>query len=298
MAAVERTSDDSIASLCFENSDFGYKKVTIERPKRLKAQFSEERIAELRFDRTLRLPMEWAYNTFGNEVYTHLETHRKAIQDWADSNDLNLNTKQTNQLLSSDTWQRLLNLYNTAAKLMKLIGTDEYNDFNLFAEKVNTVLKAENIKLSATEKGAILSAVSWYDADAERVIKSKVKLPGDKLVELLNHLGCTEAQLPNYGYFPSGKHSEYIQYETESDLRDYENVPLKHDIYEYFLREVKPYISEAWINLDATKIGYEISFNKYFYRHKPLRSMEEVAADILKLDGESEGLIREILEME
>ncbi len=52
---------------------------------------------------------------------------------------------------------------------------------------------------------------------------------------------------------------------------------------------------EAWLKLDATKIGYEISFNKYFYRHKPLRSLEEVTADILKLEEESDGLIREIL---
>jgi type I restriction enzyme M protein len=72
-------------------------------------------------------------------------------------------------------------------------------------------------------------------------------------------------------------------------------VPLKENIYDYFLREVKPHVSEAWINPDATKIGYEISFNKYFYRHKPLRTIEEVSADILKLEEESEGLIREIL---
>lgn len=298
MSPVERTSDDSIASLVFDNSDFGYKKVTIERPKRLKAQFSEERIAQLRFDRSLREPMEWAYSTFGNDVYTNLDAHRKAIQDWVESNDLNLNAKQNKQLVNPDTWERLLNLYNTGAKLMELIGTDEYSDFNIFTEKVNFVLKTEKIKLSAGEKAAILSAVSWYDATAEKVIKNKVKLTGDKLAELLIYLECTEAQLPDYGYFPSGNHREYIQYETESDLRDYENVPLKEDIYEYFLREVKPYVAEAWINPDATKIGYEISFNKYFYRHKPLRSMEEVAADILKLDEESEGLIREILEME
>jgi type I restriction enzyme M protein len=50
---------------------------------------------------------------------------------------------------------------------------------------------------------------------------------------------------------------------------------LKENIYDYFLREVKPHVAEAWINLDATKIGYEISFNKYFYRHKPLRALKK-----------------------
>jgi type I restriction enzyme M protein len=56
-------------------------------------------------------------------------------------------------------------------------------------------------------------------------------------------------------------------------------------------------VEEAWINIDATKIGYEISFNKYFYRHKALRNIEEVTADILALEEESEGLIREILNL-
>ncbi len=58
---------------------------------------------------------------------------------------------------------------------------------------------------------------------------------------------------------------------------------------------MKPHVAEAWINLDSTKIGYEISFNKYFYRHKPLRSMEQVAADIVALEQQAEGLIAEIL---
>ena len=72
-------------------------------------------------------------------------------------------------------------------------------------------------------------------------------------------------------------------------------MPLKDDIHRYFIAEVKPHVDEAWINLDSVKIGYEISFNKYFYRHKPLRSMETVAAEILELEKQAEGLIAEIL---
>ena len=121
------------------------------------------------------------------------------------------------------------------------------------------------------------------------------KLSGDKLSNLLEHLNCKEEDLPNFGYFKTDKKGEYTLYETESDLRDYENVPLKEEIYDYFLREVKPHVDEAWINLDATKIGYEISFNKYFYKHKPLRNIEEVAKDILELEKQSEGLIMDIL---
>ena len=83
-------------------------------------------------------------------------------------------------------------------------------------------------------------------------------------------------------------------------MRDSEASPLlkdgeKQGIHEYFLAEVKPHVEEAWINLDSTKIGYEISFNKYFYRHKPLRSLEEVAQDIISLEQKAEGLIAQIL---
>ena len=159
------------------------------------------------------------------------------------------------------------------------------------------MIKDKKLKLGASEKNAILNAVSWYDAEAEKVIKGTVKLTGEKLSTLLQHLDCTESELANYGYYPTAKKGEYLTYETESDLRDTENVPLIEDIHTYFLREVKPHVEEAWINLDATKIGYEISFNKYFYQHKPLRAINEVTTDILDLEKLSDGLIAEILNL-
>src|SRR5690606_14158080 len=131
-----------------------------------------------------------------------------------------------------------------------------YDDFNLFRDKVDAVLKARKIKLSATEKKAILNAVSWYDAAAGKVVKGISKIHGEKLERLLDRLGCEENQLADYGYYATSKRGEYLEYETESDLRDNENVPLKENIYDYFLREVKPHVAEAWINLESTKIGY------------------------------------------
>ena len=113
----------------------------------------------------------------------------------------------------------------------------------------------------------------------------------------MHHLDCTVEQLSDFGYYPSGKPNEYIIYENQTDLRDSESVPLAENIHEYFLREVKPHVSESWIDLDKTKIGYEISFNKYFYQHKPLRPIEEVSAEILALEKENEGLIMDILKM-
>jgi len=292
---ADDTTTGTISAQVFDNSDFGYYKVTIERPKRLKAQFTEDRIAELRFDKSLREPMVWTYETYGEEVYTNLAKYEKAILDWTEKQELNLNAKQSKALVSTALWQKQLDLLNVAKKLMQAVGSDEYMNYNLFRNKVEAAIKQLKLKLSASEKNAILSAVSEYDAKAERVEKGTTKITGDKLEKLLFYLGCDEKQLVDYGYYPTSKKGEYLEYETESDLRDTENVPLKENIHEYFLREVKPHVAEAWINLDATKIGYEISFNKYFYRHTPLRTLEEVSADILALEGESDGLIKEIL---
>lgn len=394
---VERQGDDGIASQIFDNEDFGYYKVTIERPKRLKAQFTAQRIEPLRYEKTLKEPMQWAYETYGETVYTDLASIERDILDWCEKNDLDLNAKKRKQLTNPATWQKQKDILDAANTLLSTIGSEEYNDFNLFKQAVEATLsaqlKAENRKLSASEKNTIYSALTWYDEHAQKVLKKKVKLLGDELEKLLDHLSCTEEQLPDYGYFPSSKKGEYLIYESESDLRDFETVPLKDTIHDYFLREVKPHVDDlpaqpgygvyctyvlkcsdgsfykgqtnnfqrrlkehqegkvswtakhlpiepihwetfttkeeaverekylksgsgrdwlkeqyeqkklksferqagAWIDLDKTKIGYEISFNKYFYQHKPLRSLEEVTQDIIALEKASEGLIAEIL---
>jgi type I restriction enzyme M protein len=294
---IERQTEDGLAAKVFNNTDFGYYKVVIDRPARLKAQFTEERIADLRFEKSLKEPMQWAFETYGEKVYTDIKSLEKEILDWAEKSGLDLNAKKRKELTSKDTWKKQKDLLATTTLLLQKIGTDEYTDFNVFSAKVYEVLKAEKIKLSASEKNQIYAAVSWYDEKAEKLIKKTEKLIGDKLDKLINHLDCTKEQLPNFGYFPSGKKDEYIIYETQTDLRDSENVPLNESIHDYFLREVKPHVDEAWIDLDKTKIGYEISFNKYFYQHKPLRSIEEVSEEILTLDKESDGLIMDILNL-
>ena len=186
-------------------------------------------------------------------------------------------------------------MYQTAKRLMEVLGTEIYMDFNIFSAKVDEVLKQDKVKLSATEKKQILDAVSTYDEDAEKVVKKIEKLNDKKLTQLLEFLNCAEKDLPYYGYFPTDKTHEYTIYETESDLRDSESIPLKENIQDYFLREVKPYAEESWIALDSVKIGYELSFNKYFYEPAPLRTLEEVTEDILALEKEGDGLLAEIL---
>ena len=310
LSVAEREGEKGIAAQVFDNKDFGYYKTTIERPKRLKAQFTKERIETLRFDKALKEPMEYAYKTYGDTIYTNTKEYQVPLLVWCEKNELNLSAANKNKLTNIKTWQKHLNLIQAGTKLLKAIGTKEYSNFNDFEKLVSAAIKEQKLNVSASDKKAILNAVSWYSENADKVIKKIEKLSGDKLTKLLKHLDCKEVDLADFGYYSkdsftvtssalerSLKKGEYIVYETESDLRDTENIPLKDNIHSYFLREVKPHVNEAWINLNATKIGYEISFNKYFYKHTPLRNIEDVTKDILDLESKSDGLIAEILNL-
>ncbi len=282
-------------SKVFDNSDFGYFKVTVERPSRKAAQFTPERIAGLRFVPALREVMEWAWEKWGAEIYTKLAEHRKSIEAHLEKEEISLTTKNSRALFDTGSWSFQQVLMEVAQLLMATIGQELFLDFNLFTEKVDACLKANKIKLTAGEMNQLLNAVIWYDEKAQRVVKKVHKLSGKKLDELLAELSCGKEQLADFGYWPSKCKGEYVEYESESDLRDTENVPLKENIHDYFLREVRPHVDEAWVNLDLTKIGYEVSFNKYFYQHKPLRSLEEVTRDILTLEAETEGLLKRLV---
>ena len=290
-----------LASKIFDNSDFGYHKVTIERPDRRNACFSVEAIEPLRFDKALAEPMAHIYTEHGDKVYEvgFLKGIEKDIITWCEEQDFSLNSKNKDKLLSVKVWLQNKLTLDTAHTLMAAIGKEEFDDFNLFKSRVDVALKENKIKLSNGDRNAILNAVSWYDENAVKVIKKVQKLSADKLRDLCELYGCEVHQLADFGYYldagKSDKKGEYTTYEACADIRDSETIPLKQDIYQYFLDEVQPHVDEAWINLESVKIGYEVSFNKYFYQHKPLRSLQEVASDILKLEQQADGLIAQIL---
>jgi type I restriction enzyme M protein len=298
---VERQLDANgdpagIAVQIFDNTDFGYHKVTVERPDRRRAQFSAERLAPLRFEKSLREPMEHLWETHGDAVYDagFLKDQAKPIMVWCEEQGITLNASARAKLLDTGNWKRLRELLAHGHTLMQAIGTEETADYNTFVERVNKALRARKIKLSATEKNAILNAVSWYAEDAEKVIDKSLRLSNAELAAVTARLGCDVANLGDYGLYkqPDGS---WLTYASNADLRDSESVPLKDSIHRYFRAEVKPHVDEAWINLDTVKIGYEISFNKYFYRHKPLRGLDKVTADILALEQQADGLISDIL---
>ena len=104
---------------------------------------------------------------------------------------------------------------------------------------------------------------------------------------------------PLHGLFEasiSGKEG-VVEYEPDPDLRDTEQIPLLEEggIEAFLRREVLPYAQDAWYVPTSVKVGYEISFNRYFYKPQPLRPLEEIRADILAVERETEGLLADIL---
>jgi type I restriction enzyme M protein len=104
---------------------------------------------------------------------------------------------------------------------------------------------------------------------------------------------------PLHGRFSAlmGDRTCVVEYEPDSDLRDTETVPLTEPggIEAFIRREVLPHAADAWIDEAKTTIGYEISFSRYFYKPEPVRSLAEIRAEILAVEGETEGLMAAVL---
>ena len=144
----------------------------------------------------------------------------------------------------------------TLKALKKAFGLEAHQDFNKVKPILNKVFKANNIP--AKDKKVIQNLFTQTDPIAEKVIKKKSE--------------------------------EGVIYETDSNLRDYENIPLKEDIQTYFEREVLPHAPDAYIDHEKTKVGYEINCTRYFYQFQPLRSTVDIRKDIHILREKIEGL--------
>ena len=175
---------------------------------------------------------------------------------------------------------------DVATKLRKALGDALYEDHNDFCEKVDAALAKAGIKLPAADRKQILKAVSWRVETAPPVI-AKVHKPGKDKPDPLH--GLFEATI--------GGKPAVVEYEPDSDLRDTEQVPLLEEggIEAFIRREVLPYTADAWVKEGATRIGYEISFTRHFYKPQPLRTLEEISADILAIEKEAEGLLDGLL---
>ena len=300
MDFVEKdTDDDKIASKIFDGDDFRYYNVTIERPLRLRSQFNALKIDEMLYDKGELDLSKWLYQQYGERVFAGLESEVAAIKEYLNDNEIKMPDKKLAKLISVKEWLARRELMDAAKQLMHSIGTDVFMDYNVFAEKVNEAAKQLKLSVSAAQLKTIMRAMSETNPDAKPVVKKLHKFDSKDVAKLVDIYGIDEKLLADYGFFANGHNYlyKYIEYETDSDLRDTEKIPVKEDIYEYFQREVRPYLADAWINLPATKIGCEISFNKYFYKPVPLRTLEENERDILELDRQSQGFIQSLFNL-
>ncbi len=304
----------TFASKIFSSTDFGYRRLTIERPLRLSAQITDAAIESLRFaPKPMNAPMERLYKEFGARwnsdnygYFAEIETEVRALLKAEFSE---LKEKQIKDLLNSELWLFQRSLMEKAQQLQtavdeifankEMAGGSELisNDFNQFELTLKDAFKATSIKFDAKEKKQFIDAVTFKNPEAEPVVKKVIK----------------EAAQPLYGSFNySGNIKEWqgkvVEFQVDGDLRDNENVPLDPSvtttelIESYVKREVLPHVSDAWINADKRDekdgevgiVGYEIPFNRHFYVYQPPRALEEIDADLEIISDEIMSLLQEV----
>ncbi|WP_338473338.1 class I SAM-dependent DNA methyltransferase (plasmid) [Niallia sp. XMNu-256] len=222
-------------SMIFENEEFGYHKITVERPLRLSINLSKENL----------------------ENFAIICEQQKEID-----------------LMSV--------IYAVAEKFQYTTITN----FNLFVKELSKIAAELNIKLPAKRLNLIKNSLALIDENAEKVIK-KIHKPGKVVVN------------PLYGFFNTTIDDKQcvVEYEVDNNLRDTEQIPLLHEggIEQFFKDEVLTFAPDAWIDESKIQIGYEINFSRYFYKPVKLRTLDEIKADIYKLEIEAEGLLEQVI---
>ena len=283
------------SSKIFNSYEFGYRRVTIERPLRLSAQVSDEAVASLRFaPKPFNAVMQKLYEQYGAtwtaDSYGQLTEYEAEIRALIKAEFSELKEKDIKTVLEPKLWLEQRQLFNKAQALQSKIGTAQCDDFNAFDDVLKQALKDANVKLEIKEKKQFIDAITWKNADAEPVINKVVK----------------GVENPLYGQFSyKGKVVEFVQ---DGDLRDAENIALDPSqsttdlIESYFKREVQPHVSDAWINADKRDaqdgeigiVGYEIPFNRHFYVYEPPRDLSEIDADLDAVSREIMALLQEV----
>jgi len=211
----------------FDNDDFGYYKITVERPLRLRFQATPELIEALKEVKAFE-NLAKSKRKKGTKIHdSEIEAGQRLQQDILDA-------------------------------MATLNSQKVYKNRPAFLKDLDGAMKAAEIKLPGPVKKAIINTFSERDETAD--ICTDVK-------------GNTE---------------------PDTELRDYENVPLKEEIGEYFKREVLPHVPNAWIDESKTKVGYEIPLNRHFYQYTPPRPLEEIEADIKALEQDIVKMLAEV----
>lgn len=292
--------EETPESKVFPNAAFGYWKVTVERPLRLHSQLTVKAIETLRFNSGDEDVRSVLYEEFGDDLFAKFTSVHAALErrlaDWGGSDNDDdeeggstrkaLSEKKRKKLLDVRTWQRDARLVDVATKLRSRLSDALFEDHNIFRDRMVVALRETGVKLPAADLKQILKAVSWR-VDAAPPVIARVHKRGKATPDPLR--GLFEATV-------DGKPA-IVEYEPDSELRDTEQVPLLEEggIEAFIRREVLPYTPDAWIKEDATRVGYEVSFTRHFYKPQPLRTLEEISADIRAIEREAEGLLVDIV---
>jgi type I restriction enzyme M protein len=234
--------EESEQSKIFPNAAFGYWKVTVERPLRLRADLDE--------------PARAAFRA------ACADAHDESLAIVIDS-------------------------------VARTLGSGPHLDFNRVLDVIEQEAARHSVKLNSKRLKLIQTVLTERDEAAAPVIRKRHK-PGKAEADALHGLFAQPADRAdgNGRALP-----QVIEYEPDGELRDTEQIPLLEPggIEGFFRREVLPHAPDAWIDPGSIRIGYEISFTRYFYKPQPLRTLEEIRADILALEQETDGLLDDIL---
>ena len=242
----------------------------------------------------IALPLNMFYNT-GIATYIWVLTNRKPehrrgkvqlvdATQWFKSLRKNLGKK--NCELAPEDIQKVIDAFMTfeETEQSKLFQNQAFGYWKVVVERPLRIKGIDPSRAYSSKEIKELKATNGVDEAAPPVIKkfhkSAIADPMQGLFEVL-----------------IGGKTCVVEYEPDPDLRDTENVPLLEDggIEAFINREVLPHVADAWVDDSKTQIGYEISFNRYFYKPKPMRTLEEIRRDIEALEQETEGLLDEVL---
>ena len=243
-------TETRVISRIFENWEFGFLKVTVERPLRMNFEATPERIAKLD----------------NQTAFMNLATSKKRRDVAAAGREIEEGRKQQDDIRTV---------------LATLEGNGPYRDRAVFEADMMKAAKRTGHKIPAQIKKAIFAALGERDPDAEICRDSKGQPePDSELRDTENIPLPPETVLPLPIDFGPDKPNDRL---VEAFGRD---------IDAYIAREVLPHVPDAWVNYGKTKVGYEISINRHFYIYKTPRPLDQIEADITKLERDIAGLLK------
>jgi type I restriction enzyme M protein len=235
----------------FDNEDFGYRRITVERPLRL------------RFEIT---------------------------------------TEAKEQFL--DAFPQFLDVVQA---MESELGTDPHDDWNEVWDAVEPLAEEQEARWSGASRKLFRQCFAAVDPEAQPVILKRgksVQIPANAFPRQVLQAKLDSKSLAELLGVQAVSAGKTVEYEADPNLRDFENVPLKEHVVDYFLREVRPFRADAWIDRNTVdeqdggigKVGYEINFNREFFRYQPPRPLKVIDAELATVEKRILDLLKEVTE--